>query len=187
MPPHSCTSAYSAAADTDHREDGMSHPTFTTRPMPRARAASSTPSTGSPSMSMCVCASKPPGSGRAAASRGDDPPGEYSNFALASKQFPWWNAKLEYSYPPVPPSESAEPEGEGMLSFGLLIFLFREPGDFLVNHGLVQLGEQRYAVGKRRAGRHRTGLPAERRVVVAGDDRVGGGALLGHGLDPRHA
>src|SRR5580700_9955649 len=169
------TSAYSAAADTDHREDGRSHPTFTTRPMPRARAASSTPSTGSPRMSMCVCASKPPGSGRAAASRGDDP---LRHGGLPPPISPW-------PYPPVPPSESAEPTGEGMLSFGLLIF--REPGDFLVHHGLVQLGEQRCGGGKRRAGRHRTGLPAERRVVVAGDDRVGGGALLGHGLDPRHA
>ena len=51
------------AADTDQREDGRSHPTFTTRRIPAARAAASTPSSGSPRMSMWVCASKPPGSG----------------------------------------------------------------------------------------------------------------------------
>src|ERR1700733_13897553 len=123
MAPAAYTSAYSAAADTDHWEDGRSHPTFTTRPMPSARAASSTPSTGSPRMSMCVCASRPPGSGSAVSSRGDDPP------------------------------ESAEPKGEGTLPFGLVIG--REPGNFLVNHGLVQLGEQRGGDGKRRARRHR--------------------------------
>ena len=59
------TSAYSSAQDTDQRDDGRSHPTLTTRPMPAARAAASTPSTGSPMMSMCVWLSKPPGSGQA--------------------------------------------------------------------------------------------------------------------------
>jgi hypothetical protein len=33
--------------------------------------------------------------------RGDDPPDEYSNFALLLQQFPRWNAKLEYSVPPA--------------------------------------------------------------------------------------
>src|SRR5580693_4834907 len=33
--------------------------------------------------------------------RGDDPPVEHSNFALAAEQFPRRNAKLEYSSPPT--------------------------------------------------------------------------------------
>src|ERR1700747_153855 len=93
------TSAYSAAADTDQREDGRSHPTLTTRWIPTACAAASTPSTGSPRMSMWLCASKPPGSGSAA------------------------------------PSGSAGGSGEAPPPFGLLIGA--EPGDFLVNHGLI--------------------------------------------------
>jgi hypothetical protein len=47
---------------------------------------------------------------------GGDPPNEYSNFALAARQLPRWNAKLEYSYPPV--SVRGRPDGKNRHSIG---------------------------------------------------------------------
>src|SRR5450756_1837741 len=67
------TSSYSAARDADQRDDGRSHPTLTTRPMPAERAAASTPSTGRPRMSMCVWLSRPPGAGSASAPEPGEP------------------------------------------------------------------------------------------------------------------
>src|SRR5207302_11369124 len=61
-----------------------------------------------------------------------------------------------------------------------------EPGQFLVHHRRVQLGEQRLGRGQRGAGPQRNRGPARRAVVRPGDHRVGRAARLVALFHPRH-
>ena len=67
-----------------------------------------------------------------------------------------------------------------------------EPGELLVDHGRVELGEHRGRLGDRRAGLHRSRLPARGAGVVTGDhrvragDRTRAGIEVGDLIDARH-